>query len=126
VARAARDVSAGTREVERRLEGDSPVALGRGLLAIPVPGHTAGSAALLADETFLFAGDHLWGDAEGRLGASRTVCWWSWEAQTASMEQLAGHRFAWVLPGHGRVWRAASPEAARGAVLALTREMRAG
>ncbi len=121
----ARDVSAGTWDVERRLEGDSPVALGRGLLAIPVPGHTAGSAALLADETFLFTGDHLWGDAEGRLGASRAVCWWSWEAQTASMERLAGHRFAWVLPGHGRVWRASSPEAARGAVLALTREMRA-
>jgi glyoxylase-like metal-dependent hydrolase (beta-lactamase superfamily II)/ferredoxin len=120
----ARDVGAGTRGVERKLEGDAPVALGRGLVAVPVPGHTAGSAALLVDETFLFSGDHLWGDAGGRLGASRSVCWWSWDAQIASMERLAAQRFEWVLPGHGRPWRAPSAEAARGEVWALARAMR--
>jgi glyoxylase-like metal-dependent hydrolase (beta-lactamase superfamily II)/ferredoxin len=122
----ARDVGAGTRAVERRLEGDAPTLLGPGLLAIPVPGHTAGSAALLADDTFLFTGDHLWGDAAGRLGASRAVCWWDWDVQTASMERLADHRFEWVLPGHGRPWRAPSAEAARRAVLEVARTMRAG
>ncbi len=122
----ARDLGRGTRDVERPLEGDAPVALGPGLLAVPVPGHTPGSTALLADETFLFTGDHLWGDASGRLGASRAVCWWDWEAQTRSMERLGALRFEWVLPGHGRPWRAPSAEAARREVLALARAMRDG
>lgn len=120
----ARDVGAGTRGIERPIEGDAPVALGRGLVAVPVPGHTPGSTALLADDTFLFTGDHLWGDASGRLGASRAVCWWDWDAQTASMERLGALRFEWVLPGHGRPWRAASAEAAQYEVLALARAMR--
>jgi glyoxylase-like metal-dependent hydrolase (beta-lactamase superfamily II)/ferredoxin len=120
----ARDVSAATRGVERRLEGDAPVRLGEGLVAVPVPGHTAGSAALLADDTFLFTGDHLWGDAGGRLGASQGVCWWSWEAQLASIERLAALRFEWILPGHGRPWHAPSPQAAAAAVVELARTLR--
>jgi glyoxylase-like metal-dependent hydrolase (beta-lactamase superfamily II) len=120
----ARDVSGRTRGVERVLEGDVPTPLAERVTAIPVPGHTAGSTALLVDETFLFTGDHLWGDAEGRLGASRSVCWYDWTAQTASMERLGALRFEWVLPGHGRPWRASSPEAARREVLALARAMR--
>ncbi len=120
----ARDVTAATRGVELRLEGDDPVPLADDLLAIPVPGHTAGSAALLFRETFLFTGDHLWGDAEGRLGASRAVCWWDWGEQARSMARLAAHRFAWVIPGHGRPWRAATVEAAQAAVRALAAEMR--
>ena len=120
----ARDVSGGTRDVEVKLAGDDPVALGDGLVAIPVPGHTAGSAALLAGDRVLFTGDHLWGDAEGRLGASRSVCWWSWERQADSMERLASLRFEAVFPGHGRPWRARSAEEARREVLALARAMR--
>jgi glyoxylase-like metal-dependent hydrolase (beta-lactamase superfamily II)/ferredoxin len=120
----ARDLGPGTRGLERPLEGEAPVALGAGLLAVPVPGHTAGSTALLVDDAYLFTGDHLWGDAAGRLGASRAVCWFDWEAQAASMERLAALRFEWVLPGHGRPWRAASPDAARAEVLALAGRMR--
>jgi glyoxylase-like metal-dependent hydrolase (beta-lactamase superfamily II)/ferredoxin len=119
----ARDVSGGTRDVERRLEGDAPVPLGPGLLAVPVPGHTAGSCALLADDTYLFTGDHLWGDAAGRLGMSRAVCWWDWDAQRASLARLAGLPFEWVLPGHGRPWRAPSRAAAAAAVRALVTEL---
>jgi glyoxylase-like metal-dependent hydrolase (beta-lactamase superfamily II)/ferredoxin len=119
----ARDVSGGTREVERRLEGDAPVPLGSGLLAVPVPGHTAGSTALLVDDTYLFTGDHLWGDAAGRLGMSRAVCWWDWDAQRASLARLAELSFEWVLPGHGRPWRAASSAAAAAAVRALAAEL---
>jgi glyoxylase-like metal-dependent hydrolase (beta-lactamase superfamily II) len=110
--------------VEVKLEGDAPVALAPDLTAIPVPGHTAGSAALLAGETYLFTGDHLWGDASGRLGASRAVCWWRWDEQLRSIERLASHRFEWVVPGHGRPWRAPSRDAARSAVLALAAELR--
>ena len=120
------DVTSGTRDVEVRLEGDDPVALAEDLVVLPVPGHTAGSVALLFRETFLFSGDHLWGDAAGRLGASRSVCWWDWGQQIRSMERLAARRFTWVLPGHGRPWRAETPEAARAAVEALVREMRRG
>lgn len=120
----ARDVGPGTRDVERPLEGDAPAPLGDGLVAIPVPGHTAGSAALLAGDTALFTGDHLWGDASGRLGASRSVCWWSWDAQLASLERLAALTFTWVLPGHGRPWYAPDPQAARAAVRALVAGLR--
>lgn len=122
----ARDVGRRTRDVERVLEGDDPVPLAAGVTAIPVPGHTAGSTALLVDDTYLFTGDHLWGDAAGRLGASRAVCWHDWDEQTASMERLGAFRFTWVLPGHGRPWRAPSPEVAQREVLALAREMRGG
>ena len=42
-----------------------------------------------------------------------------------SLQHLAAERFEWVLPGHGRPWRAASAAAAREEVLALARAMRA-
>lgn len=119
----ARDVTGATARVERIVEGERPVPLAPDLLVVPVPGHTAGSAALLARETYLFTGDHLWGDASGRLGASRRVCWHDWDEQGRSMARLAGLRFTWVLPGHGRPWRVGSPEAASAAVAALARTM---
>lgn len=98
----AADVGAGTRDVERRIEGDDPVALAPDLLAIPLPGHTRGSMALLFRGKVLFTGDHLWGRDDGEtLGASRGVCWYSWEEQTRSMEKLLAYDFEWVLPGHG-------------------------
>ena len=97
----ARDIAASTRDVEHRIEGEAPVRLASDLLAIPVPGHTRGSMALLADG-FLFTGDHLWGSEDGqRLEAGRGVCWYSWAEQTRSMEKLLAYDFEWVLPGHG-------------------------
>ena len=119
----ARDVGRRTAGVERRLEGDDPVLLAPDLLAVPVPGHTPGSTALLVRGTYLFTGDHLWGDASGRLGASRSVCWYDWGEQRRSMARLAEHTFEWVLPGHGRPWRAPSVEAARQAVRELADAM---
>jgi glyoxylase-like metal-dependent hydrolase (beta-lactamase superfamily II) len=119
----AADVGAGTRDVERRLDGVDPVRLDDDLLAIPVPGHTRGSTALLYRETFLFTGDHLWGDEDtGRLGMSRSVCWYSWREQVASLRRLLDHRFEWVLPGHGRRFRAPSARAMRAAVETLLAE----
>jgi glyoxylase-like metal-dependent hydrolase (beta-lactamase superfamily II)/ferredoxin len=98
----AADVGAGTRDVERRIEGDEPVSLAPDLLAIPVPGHTRGSVALLYRGRFLFTGDHLWASADGAgLDASSEVCWFSWSEQTRSMERLLAFDFEWVLPGHG-------------------------
>jgi glyoxylase-like metal-dependent hydrolase (beta-lactamase superfamily II)/ferredoxin len=107
-----RDLGRDTSAVERLVDGDEPVALGRGLLAIPVPGHTRGSTALLVDDRYLFTGDHLWWD-EGRLSASRSVCWYSWAEQRRSLARLLDFRFEWVLPGHGYRWRAPSAAAMR-------------
>lgn len=114
------DVGAGTGDIERRLDGVDPIRLDDDLLAIPVPGHTRGSTALLYGETFLFTGDHLWGDEDtGRLGMSQSVCWYSWREQVASLRRLLDHRFEWVLPGHGRRFRATSARAMRAAIEVL-------
>jgi len=96
------DVVAGTREVELKLEGSAPVPLDDEALFIPVPGHTPGSTCMLYRGRFLFSGDHAWSDAAGeRVVASRSVCWYDWDLQTASMARLADCRFEWLLPGHG-------------------------
>ena len=92
-----------TRVVERVLAGRDPVSLGPDLLAIPVPGHTAGSTALLYGDAILFTGVHLFASEDATcLEASREVCWYSWKAQVHSMEMLLDYSFEWVLPGHGR------------------------
>jgi glyoxylase-like metal-dependent hydrolase (beta-lactamase superfamily II)/ferredoxin len=115
-----RDLGPGTAGVERVLSGDDPVALADDLLAIPVPGHTAGSVALLHRERDLFTGDHLWGtDDRHGLDASRSVCWFSWPRQVASIERLRAHRFLRVFPGHGPVYEAPTADVARGALDAL-------
>jgi glyoxylase-like metal-dependent hydrolase (beta-lactamase superfamily II)/ferredoxin len=119
------DVTPASAGVERKLSGSEPVRLAPDLLAIPVPGHTPGSCALLWGEACLFTGDHLWGDAAGALHASRDVCWGCWDDQLRSIERLLDHRFEWIFPGHGRPWRARSAAAARDALGALVRELRA-
>ena len=94
--------TAGTADVERIIEGDAPVALNDQALMVPLPGHTAGSMALLYRERFLFSGDHAWWDpARGEMVASRDVCWHDWNMQMASQARLASLRFEWLLPGHG-------------------------
>ena len=96
------DMTAGTRDVEIMLDGHDPLALDEEALFIPVPGHTPGSTCLLYRGRFLFSGDHAWWDARReRVNASRSVCWYDWEEQTASMQRLAAYRFEWLLPGHG-------------------------
>jgi len=108
------DVTAGTADVERRIEGGDPVKLTDELTVIPVPGHTRGSAVLLYRDRFLFSGDHLMGTEDGRqLHASRGVCWYSWPEQVRSMERLLDFEFEWVLPGHGGRYCAESPAAMR-------------
>jgi glyoxylase-like metal-dependent hydrolase (beta-lactamase superfamily II) len=89
-------------DAERVMDGMAPVELTPGFLAIPTPGHTRGHCALLVAERFLFSGDHIWWSRNrGRLTASRSVCWYSWERQVESVALLEGFRFEWVLPGHG-------------------------
>lgn len=95
--------------MERYVTGGEALPLDADLTAIPVPGHTAGSCALLYRDVCLFTGDHLWWEpALGRLHASRSVNWWNWDAQVRSIERLLDFEFEWVLPGHGAPWRAGS------------------
>ena len=97
------DVGWDTKSVELSLRGRGAVALDEGLLAIPTPGHTRGHTVLLYCNKYLFSGDHVWwSDDRHELSASSSVCWYSWEEQTVSMEKLARYGFEWVLPGHGR------------------------
>ena len=74
-----------------------------GFVAVPVPGHTKGSAVFVVDERWLFTGDSLaWSHEREDLVAFRSACWYSWREQADSLERLAQrHRFAAVLPGHG-------------------------
>ena len=58
--------------------------------------------------------DHLWwSPTRGTLSASRAVNWYSWKEQVCSLEKLLDFGFRWVLPGHGRRYRAESPAAMR-------------
>jgi glyoxylase-like metal-dependent hydrolase (beta-lactamase superfamily II)/ferredoxin len=86
-----------------RFVGVEQVVIEPGVVAIPTPGHTRGSAVFLVDGRYLFTGDSLaWSHDRQDLTAFRDACWWSWPAQADSLARLAAdHRFAWVLPGHG-------------------------
>jgi glyoxylase-like metal-dependent hydrolase (beta-lactamase superfamily II)/ferredoxin len=83
------------------LEGEDSMELRPGFTAIPVPGHTAGSQALLYRDRFLFTGDHLWWEPGAqRLGSpSRLVS--DRKQLLGSLEKLLAYRFQWVLAGHG-------------------------
>ncbi|MBA2480262.1 MAG: MBL fold metallo-hydrolase [Planctomycetes bacterium] len=108
----------------RVLDGVDPQELAAGIVAIPTPGHTAGHCVLLVDDTYLFSGDHLWWSRpQGRLSASRSVCWHSWSEQCRSMRRLAERRFSWVLPGHGERMHLDDPQ---GEILALCARMTEG
>lgn len=86
---------------ERLIEGVEAVELAPGFLAIPVPGHTPGSMALLHEEKFLFTGDHLWWNPGSEsLGAPQRLVWRQ-RALVSSLEKLLAYRFEWVLAGHG-------------------------
>lgn len=83
------------------LRGDEPAVVAPGVVAVPVPGHTAGSVAFAVDSTWLFTGDSLaWSHQRQDLVAFRGACWYSWEEQTRSLARLAEMTsFSWVLPG---------------------------
>lgn len=90
-------------DAEIVLDGEAPIPLADDFLAIPTPGHTEGHCVLLFGGRYLFTGDHLAWDRDGRrLEAYPDYCWYSWPRQTESMRRLAEYSFEWVLPGHGQ------------------------
>ncbi len=83
------------------VDGAEPIVVSEPFRIIPVPGHTEGSMALLYDGRFLFSGDHLWWERDGKgLGAPERLVW-DGERLVESVAKLLDYRFEWVLPGHG-------------------------
>ena len=86
---------------ERVIDGEETIRVGSEFHIIPVPGHTAGSLALLYRERFLFTGDHLWWDPHAQsLEAPTRLVWRKW-TMIDSLRKLLDYRFEWVLAGHG-------------------------
>lgn len=117
------DHDGATAGVERLLDGAAPIALADDLVALPTPGHTRGSACLLARTPagadpavappLLFSGDHLaWDDATDRPYGFRDACWHSWPQLIESTRRLVAYPFEWLLPGHGAPGRAPAEEMA--------------
>ncbi len=83
------------------VDGEETIQVGSQFHFIPVPGHTAGSMALLYQDRFLFTGDHLWWDPHTRsLDAPTRLVWRKWTL-IDSIRKLLDYRFEWVLAGHG-------------------------
>jgi glyoxylase-like metal-dependent hydrolase (beta-lactamase superfamily II) len=90
------------RFADRIIAGREVAEIGAGLIAIPVPGHTAGSVAYLYGQRCLFSGDSLaWSFERNDLEAFKDYCWYSWPEQIKSLRRLADYRFEWVFAGHG-------------------------
>ncbi len=121
-----RDERSSQPDAELVLDGDGPWELAPDFLAIATPGHTQGHCVLLAQDRFLFTGDHLdWDRDARRLSASEDYCWYSWRKQADSMARLASYRFEWVLPGHGQRVHLAADEM-RSQIMRLVDSMREG
>jgi glyoxylase-like metal-dependent hydrolase (beta-lactamase superfamily II) len=72
-----------------------------GLRVLHVPGHTAGSIALLRDDGALLAGDAVFGDAAGRAHAPPRRTALDPESARASALRLMAMGFTTLYPGHG-------------------------
>ena len=88
-------------EAEWVVKGHDPLPIGSDFQCIPVPGHTAGSMALLFKDTYLFTGDHLWWDRDIKNLDVPAVLFWNAERLAQSTKRLLDFSFEWVLPGHG-------------------------
>jgi glyoxylase-like metal-dependent hydrolase (beta-lactamase superfamily II)/ferredoxin len=88
-------------DAEWVIDGAEDAELSPGFLAIPVPGHTAGSMALLYREKFLFTGDHLWWNPQSKSLGAPTRLVWRKRVLVDSIQKLLDYRFEWVLAGHG-------------------------
>ena len=86
------------------IEGLDRAVIVDGVVAFPVPGHTRGSVLYHVDGHLLFSGDSLaWNPSRAELMAFRRACWYSWDAQTESLDRFAqsGLRFNRLFTGHG-------------------------
>lgn len=109
------------------VEGEEPAIVAAGVTAFPVPGHTKGSVLYHLDGHLLFSGDSLaWDHERHRLTAFRRACWFSWTAQTASLDRFArsGLVVDRLFCGHG--WsHDLDADTFHGELVALVERMRA-
>ncbi|HMY69252.1 MAG TPA: MBL fold metallo-hydrolase [Leptospiraceae bacterium] len=93
------------------LQGSDDSKFSDDILFIPVPGHTRGSVCLLYKDRYLFSGDHLaYSDKRNHLVGFRDACWYSRKELYLSMKKLQSYSFQYVLPGHGKSYRAGTAE----------------
>lgn len=105
------EINSDTASVEVQPSGNDVLELAPDLKIIPVPGHTQGHTVLLYNDQYLFTGDHLaWSMRLNQLVGFNRFCWYNWEIQVESMKRLAEYDFEWILPGHGRRYRATAEE----------------
>lgn len=86
------------------VDGEDPVEVTAGVVCFPVPGHTRGSVLWHVDGHVLFSGDSLaWDPQRQRLKAFRGACWYSWDAQIASLSRFAASELGFdrLMCGHG-------------------------
>jgi glyoxylase-like metal-dependent hydrolase (beta-lactamase superfamily II)/ferredoxin len=88
-------------DAEWVIEGAESIQVMPQFLIIPVPGHTAGSMALLYKNRFLFTGDHLWWDSAQKMLGAPTQLVWRKHVLVDSIHKLLDYPFEWVLAGHG-------------------------
>ncbi|MFD7234358.1 MBL fold metallo-hydrolase [Streptomyces syringium] len=102
-------------DADRVLRGTDPAGIAEGVVAYPLPGHTAGSVLYVADERYCFSGDSLyWSRTTADIEVADTVTWYSIEELAASLSRTAARlRFEWLLPGHGDRKRLPAAEMSR-------------
>jgi glyoxylase-like metal-dependent hydrolase (beta-lactamase superfamily II)/ferredoxin len=88
-------------DAEWIIEGADRIQVTPDFQIIPVPGHTAGSIALLYNNKFLFTGDHLWWDSALKMLGAPSRLVWRKHVLADSIRKLLDYRFEWVLAGHG-------------------------
>ena len=88
-------------DAEWIIEGGESIEVTQRFRIIPVPGHTAGSMALLYKNRFLFTGDHLWWDSAQKRLSAPTQLVWRKHVLMDSIKKLLDYPFEWVLAGHG-------------------------
>lgn len=93
------------KDAEVILEGEGAHRIKSGEIHF-TPGHTRGHLVLLWDNKYLFTGDHFaWLSGLNQFGSFRNACWYSWEKQIESVQNMQSFQdVEWVFPGHGK-WR---------------------
>lgn len=65
-------------------------------------GHTKGHTVLLYKNKYLFSGDNLAYNLDGKyLYAFKNFCWYDWNIQLNSLKKLLNYDFSHVFAGHG-------------------------
>ena len=88
------------------LKGSEVYTLDEDIKIIPQSGHTKGHTVLLYKDHYLFSGDHLaYSSQKKALVAFKNYCWYDWNTQLDSLEELLNYDFSYILAGHGESFK---------------------